>query len=169
MSEKGGMNEPLVAGVGNFIAWSLITLWIASYWASGQTLWLIALGTGAAFGLIMFALKTQEVAVRKKKESRRDLPPPLFNRVPAAAPPAMSEPLPELSAADMGLVEKLVQSYPGYLPRREGVVREVGRELNSRGGMKLMLAAHDAVRNRLGGVAARELEVAWDGIGEWMG
>ena len=88
---------------------------------------------------------------------------------PAAAAAPKPDPLPALSAADLELVAALLRSYPGYLPRREGVVRDAGRKLNERGGNKLMLSAHAEVAQRLGGVAARELEVAWDGIGEWMG
>ncbi|MFF3129227.1 hypothetical protein ACFVRD_45070 [Streptomyces sp. NPDC057908] len=45
---------------------------------------------------------------------------------------------------------------------------EIGRALNEEGGMALMRRAHDAVRQSLGGVA-RELDVAWDGIGMWLG
>jgi hypothetical protein len=75
----------------------------------------------------------------------------------------------ELGSDDQALVDRLIAAYPGYLPRREGVVREIGRELNVRGGIDLMLSAHRAVSERLGGTAGRELEVAWDGIGEWMG
>jgi hypothetical protein len=32
-----------------------------------------------------------------------------------------------------------------------------------------MLKAHAVVGAKLGGVAARELESAWNGIGEWQG
>jgi len=75
----------------------------------------------------------------------------------------------ELGGDERALVDRLIAAHPGYLPRREGVVREIGRELNERGGIALMLDAHRAVSERLGGTAGRELEVAWDGIGEWMG
>jgi len=74
-----------------------------------------------------------------------------------------------MSPEDRKLVDTLIAAYPGYLPRREGVVLDIGRELNARGGNDLMLEAYEVVRARLGGTAARELEVAWDGIGEWMG
>lgn len=32
-----------------------------------------------------------------------------------------------------------------------------------------MSAAHLAVRRQLGDIAARELEIAWKGIGDWQG
>jgi ankyrin repeat protein len=75
----------------------------------------------------------------------------------------------ELGAEDRALVDRLIAAYPGYLPRREGTVRQIGRALDERGGIALMLNAHRLVSERLGRTAGRELEVAWDGIGEWMG
>ena len=50
-------------------------------------------------------------------------------------------------------------------------VRAVGRELNRNGGMRAMLEVHQRVmelglNNRN---AAREIERAWDGIGQWLG
>ena len=75
----------------------------------------------------------------------------------------------ELGADERALVDRLIAAYPGYLPRRDGVVREIGRALDARGGIALMLNAHRVVSERLGRTAGRELEVAWDGIGEWMG
>jgi hypothetical protein len=46
--------------------------------------------------------------------------------------------------------------------------REIGARLNVQGGMWTMRAAHTAVSNHLGRIAAKNLEIAWDGIGEWM-
>jgi ankyrin repeat protein len=56
-----------------------------------------------------------------------------------------------------------------YLNRARRRARAIGETLCEQGGLELMLAAHERVRLELGGVAARELEAAWDGIGEWMG
>jgi hypothetical protein len=53
-------------------------------------------------------------------------------------------------------------------PARERA-REIGEELHRLGGMKAMLAAHEVVRRTLRGASGRELEVCWNGIGEWMG
>jgi hypothetical protein len=39
----------------------------------------------------------------------------------------------------------------------------------SAGRPRMMKAAHSAVRRELGDNAARELEVSWNGIGEWQG
>ncbi|CAI7597383.1 unnamed protein product [Penicillium pancosmium] len=50
-----------------------------------------------------------------------------------------------------------------------GHVRSIGSALNHAGGKKLMLQAHEAVRDRLGAIRARELDVAWDGVGDWLG
>jgi hypothetical protein len=48
-------------------------------------------------------------------------------------------------------------------------IRWIGSALNDAGGRKLMLQAHGAVRDRLGAACARELEVAWNGVGDWLG
>ncbi|MBH0780877.1 hypothetical protein [Nocardia bovistercoris] len=48
---------------------------------------------------------------------------------------------------------------------------EIGRQLDSAGGIDLMKAAHAVVASRVRHVPgmARELDVAWDGIGGWLG
>jgi hypothetical protein len=46
--------------------------------------------------------------------------------------------------------------------------REIGARFNEMGGKKLMQEAHSKVKAALGGTQARELEYAWDGIGEWL-
>lgn len=46
--------------------------------------------------------------------------------------------------------------------------REIGLRLNEMGGKKMMQQAYSKVKTALGGVPARELEFAWDGIGEWL-
>lgn len=78
------------------------------------------------------------------------------------------------------LVEELIEigKTDGYLSMRPGGkfnetnkhirARQIGQELNKRGGMDLMKAANYAVRARLGGVPARELEAAWGYIGNWL-
>jgi hypothetical protein len=45
----------------------------------------------------------------------------------------------------------------------------IGRELDRLGGLPAMVAAHREVARRLGGAAARELELVWHGIGDWRG
>jgi len=45
---------------------------------------------------------------------------------------------------------------------------KIGADLDQRGGLGLMQAAHAEVLLRLGRIPARELEAAWGGIGEWM-
>jgi hypothetical protein len=49
--------------------------------------------------------------------------------------------------------------------------KEIGVRLNflSAGQPRMMKAVHSAVRRELGDYAARELEVAWNGIGNWQG
>lgn len=77
------------------------------------------------------------------------------------------------------LIDELIeigQKYPPdgrsvsrYLSTAKFRAREIGNSLYEAGGNELMLIAHSKVGGVMGGVAARELEVAWDGIGEWMG
>jgi len=47
-------------------------------------------------------------------------------------------------------------------------IREIGKAIHEVGGMPLMLAAHErfAAMNRQ---HARNLEMRWSGIGEWLG
>ncbi|WP_407562442.1 hypothetical protein [Streptomyces sp. 184] len=52
---------------------------------------------------------------------------------------------------------------------KDGRTREIGAELHEKGGKQKMLHAHAAVRAELGPVHARELEAAWDGVGDWWG
>jgi hypothetical protein len=45
---------------------------------------------------------------------------------------------------------------------------KIGELLNERGGIELMRKAHSVVRERLGKIPARELEVCWGYIGDWL-
>jgi len=68
-----------------------------------------------------------------------------------------------------GAVEKLLELHrarPGEGATREQM-RSVGHELESVGGVDLMLAAHTLFRRAVPG-AERVLDEAWDGIGAWI-
>ena len=84
------------------------------------------------------------------------------------------QPLPDISDPDFfsACVERLVWLYQkrpgGYLTSQADEVREVGRKLNEAGGMDMMLEAHAAFA-RQNGLMARNLEMVWDGIGNWAG
>jgi hypothetical protein len=45
--------------------------------------------------------------------------------------------------------------------------REIGQRLHELGGMTKMRRAHKVVYDLMGGPPARELEICWDGVGEW--
>lgn len=70
---------------------------------------------------------------------------------------------------------KLYSSSPkgeGFIPNSYAAesVREVGEKLNAAGGFQLMLSVHKqfaAIYNVMG--TARNLEMVWDGIGNWRG
>lgn len=67
----------------------------------------------------------------------------------------------------LGVEHHTLLAPDGSEPRAR--VRRIGEALDKAGGMDLMLQAHAVVRQNLGGVRARELEVAWDGVGDWRG
>lgn len=83
----------------------------------------------------------------------------------------------EAAKVEMGkLVERLVALYDGS-PHGEGFlvyssevqpVRAIGQTLDTLGGFKLMLEAH-ALFAQYRPRAARNLEMVWDGIGNWQG
>ncbi|MEO3749446.1 hypothetical protein [Streptomyces sp. B6B3] len=52
---------------------------------------------------------------------------------------------------------------------KDARTRAIGAELDRMGGMQMMLDVHDVVAAEIGRLPARELEAAWDGIGDWMG
>jgi hypothetical protein len=79
--------------------------------------------------------------------------------------PSAAELITEL--IDVGHAEGSLLAPPGSELR--GRIQSIGSALNHAGGKKLMLKAHGAVRDRLGATFARELEVAWDGVGDWLG
>ena len=54
-----------------------------------------------------------------------------------------------------------------FLSTARGRTREIGQQLDRLAGWGMMSAAHQLVRLELGNIAARELELAWDGIGKW--
>jgi len=67
----------------------------------------------------------------------------------------------------------IYQKHPGGLARSMGgpdveAVRDIGKMLNKQGGMPMMLAVHREFARRQSW-AARNLEMVWDGIGEWRG
>jgi hypothetical protein len=77
------------------------------------------------------------------------------------------------------LIDELIQigrtqpsEWPGcssrFLSEAKGRARQIGSQLHELGGKGYMLAAHQPIRQALGPVGARELEMAWDGIGNWM-
>jgi uncharacterized membrane-anchored protein YhcB (DUF1043 family) len=145
-----------------------ITWGIASIWVSFPANFMLGIVVGCFLGLLT-ANRMREKAKRAAEENQARTAKALLQanqRVEAEK--ARRSALPKLSRTDQDLVERLINAYPGYLPRREGVVRDIGRELNARGGNDLMLAVHTAIADQMGGTAARELEYAWDGIGEWQ-
>src|SRR5882757_6230415 len=124
----GSDKDPAVNALIGGVIWGLIALWIASYWYSGTELWLIAGGAGAGIALLVYVNNRHVQKLNRAYRAKSDAQ---FAEhvLRATLAAAKREPLPQLSSADMELVEQLVRAYPGYLPRREGVVRDVGREL----------------------------------------
>ncbi|MFW6722569.1 hypothetical protein ACHZ98_20860 [Streptomyces sp. MAR4 CNY-716] len=71
------------------------------------------------------------------------------------------------------LVAELIETglSRGFLSRtgKDRRTREIGAELHRMGGKRRMVQAHDDVQAVLGRGPDRELELAWDGIGDWLG
>lgn len=73
-------------------------------------------------------------------------------------------------------VEELLRIYgnnpKGFLSDSPSAqpVKDIGEKLNATGGMDLMLRAHEIFSARERGIGlARNLEMVWDGIGNWRG
>ena len=90
----------------------------------------------------------------------------------AAGPAGTSELDPDDAVIE--LLQLYGRTREGFYPSANGLsenrVREIGRELDARGGKELMREAHAKfarMTNTPGG--ARNLEIMWDGIGSWQG
>lgn len=56
----------------------------------------------------------------------------------------------------------------GFLtPQGEEEARAIGREIFDLGGHESMVYVCERIRDEMGAVPYRELEVAWNGIGRW--
>ncbi len=89
-------------------------------------------------------------------------PAPLGTTAPVKTPDSL------LEDSVNQLVTLYKKSPGGYLRANATELRQIGIHLNGAGGMALMLQAHErfAARNPN---TARNLEMMWDGIGEWRG
>ena len=68
-----------------------------------------------------------------------------------------------------GFVEPTVESASLFLTANREEAEKIGRGIHDLGGFRLMQRAHDYLRDDfLTSLACRELEYAWDGIGEWL-
>lgn len=69
-----------------------------------------------------------------------------------------------------GFVETNEERASLFLGEGRGEARAIGQELNRIGGFLLMQGVFEAMQDDLlSSVACRELELAWDGIGQWLG
>ena len=66
-------------------------------------------------------------------------------------------------------LQAIWRKYGHFLSDGKSEVRAIGREINDAYGFAGMQRVCDTVRESIGGTAARELEMAWDGIGMWLG
>jgi hypothetical protein len=77
----------------------------------------------------------------------------------------------EMTEADVkSYVTKLAQ-IPNMLDEGDGEARcrEIGQEILDRGGFNAMVEVCEYYRDHVDHGRAREIELAWDGIGPWMG
>lgn len=83
-----------------------------------------------------------------------------------------AEPANDIASKLEASVNRLLMIYKdapeGFRKAEAEPVRRIGKDLNGAGGMELMKKAHEmfAARNPQ---MARNLEMVWDGIGNWMG
>jgi hypothetical protein len=163
-NSKNSENNPASPFFAGLLVFGGIAWGIASIWASFPANFIIGVVVGCGFGLMLLASTKAEKPALEARRAKALLD--AQERVEAEK--ARRNALPQLGPADLKAVQRLISAYPGYLPRREGVVREIGHALNARGGFKLMQAVHTAIADELGSGPARELEMAWAGIGDWQ-
>jgi len=56
----------------------------------------------------------------------------------------------------------------GFSAAEDERVRAIGWNLNQRGGFEAMTATHQIVMRTLGAALARDVEISWSGIGNWL-
>lgn len=71
-----------------------------------------------------------------------------------------------IGEADKFLCEDVEEGFDSY--RRNLRVREIGERLNEIGGFNLMQSICMRISMQIGHCKAREIEMAWDGIGRWL-
>ncbi|MEU5874097.1 hypothetical protein AB0A73_21395 [Glycomyces sp. NPDC047369] len=78
-------------------------------------------------------------------------------------------PVPD-AAAGSDLQEQLraIAAGEGFLSA-QARTKALGQRLHQRSGFTGMLRAHRDIADRFGAATARELESAWDGVGDWIG
>jgi len=87
---------------------------------------------------------------------------------PAGDRPDVEKMLDEL--IKIGREDDFLSERPGYgfnSQCRNVRAITIGRQLNTIGGMTLMVWVHKKVKRRLKTQLASHLEYAWDGVGEW--
>ena len=72
----------------------------------------------------------------------------------------------EIGKADKFLSEEKGKEFDSYC--RNVRVREIGKRLDEIGGFELMQSVCIRISLMLGPCRAREMEMAWDGIGRWL-
>lgn len=161
------LNALICIPSGIFIVWVFAVWLLKKSTYSNNILQISIVGAilGLIAGIIMFAstMKKDAAFVAAQKQGEKKAP---------AAEPVASKPVQDTASLLEDSVDKLSVLYQGapegFLKSQAGAVRQIGGDLNNAGGMALMLQAHEmfAARNPQ---MARNLEIVWDGIGDWMG
>lgn len=109
----------------------------------------------------------------KKQEDAAQSPDPVISSLKDSGDQAMLQSLVADKSAAMLL--DLYRKQPGGFVKSDPLVagiRSIGTNLNNIGGMDLMLETHKSFAascNEIGPGLARNLEMMWDGIGDWRG
>ena len=112
---------------------------------------------------------------RKKLQQRT--PADTTNQEPPAETVSQEGPVDAISQQTpdelVNLLLAIAEKEGALLDRRGTELRarlqRIGAALHEAGGKDLMLEVHAEIRQKLGPTRARELEAAWDGVGNWLG
>lgn len=156
---------------------------LKSAWAAGSVgiaIWAIYTGHWGwgilgYFGIsVLYAIVVVELGLDRDSPSTQSPGFVIVGAMPAHRPRVVTDVSARTLIAELvSIGQKDASDGPGsssrFLRQAKLRARAIGEQLNALGGNDYMLAGHEQVRQTLGAVAARELEVAWNGIGEWLG
>jgi len=136
--------------------WLAVVIWavigIITGYIAGYTNWYLRTPSGLRY------LQSMRVIEIPAHERHASIPNPAMTEVHRTAVKSLLETCPE--------VTRWMRDDPS--PPMKGI-REIGENLNAQGGKKLMREVHAEFVKSGGAQWSRNLEMMWDGIGDWRG